>query len=243
MRVMSQDVWVRSAGLLFVMLLVGCERKVEETGGEEILRFKPEVGEEWVYEVRVTLDPSAQVPEGVVVMGTEGVKTSFRKTRRYLGMREPEEGVGEYHCFEVLKDGELSETEYALISEDGVFTKGVKEEGAELILMATPVKIVPTDVAPGEGWSLSLPDPNNPGGDPMMFRQFRYFGKETIVVLGKERKARRVQVEGRTGPLILQRDYWFVDGIGFVRERRSYYLPSKRVALMEEELVSHVQPE
>ncbi|MEM9081394.1 MAG: hypothetical protein AAGC74_11955 [Verrucomicrobiota bacterium] len=224
--------------------VVSCEKPevVQVEDGLPPLVFAPVVGEEWEFEVTVSLDPEAEISKDLVVSGPEGPRTTYKKLRRYVGRKEPEKGKGFYHCFEVYKEGELAEYEFMELNRLGIHARGWQQAGQSLILMNSPAMVVPSLEDAGAVWSLSLPNPNNPSGPPMMFREFRYFGIEPVEV-GKEfLQGRRVQVQGQTGPLSLQRDYWFVDNLGYVKERKAYYLPSKRVALMEEKLVAHRKP-
>lgn len=231
--------------LLFsgVALLAGCQKKrPSETVVEERV-FTPKVGESWTYQVDVILDPTADLPEGIIERGPEGVLTRYSKQRFYRGLKEMDDKGEMTHCFEVFKDGLLFETEFSLFNDEGIFSRGWKKSDESLIVMAPPVLLVPSKFQPGVTWTMSLPNPNDPSGPPMFHRQFQYFGEETITIMNQSMVAHRVKVFGKTGPVELQRDFWFSDRIGFLKERRAYYIPSKRIALFDEELVEHEVPE
>ncbi len=232
--------------LLATVLLTACreepEPEAEETPAISRVRFTPTEGERWIYKVEVSLDPEARVPTGLVG-GAEGASSDYLKERVYLGLKPIEAGSDELaHCFEVSKGGRKEELEFSLITEEGILTRAWQEAGKERILMP-PVLMVPAKLDPGSLWDMNLPNPNDPGGPPMFYRQFRYFGMEDVLVLGQNQKAHRVKVFGKTGQLELQRDFWFVDQLGIVKERKAYYAQKKRLALVEETLTKHDKPE
>lgn len=227
--------------LLATVLLAACREEPEPDKKPAIdqVRFSPKEGERWIYKVEVSLDPSARIPTGLIDGGEEGPSSTYVKERVYLGQRIVEAGKTEKaHCFEILKDGRKRELEFSIINEDGILTRAWQEAGKERFVM-DPVLLVPAQLVPGSVWSMSLPNPNDPGGPPMFSRQFQYFGIEELLVMGQPKKAHRVKVYGRTGPLNLQRDYWFVDQLGLVKERKAYYSDEARVALVEETLSKH----
>lgn len=233
--------------LLATVLFTACrdQAEIRPEGGpaNSQIRFNPIKGERWVYKVEVNLDPEAQVPAGVLEEGPEGVTSDYQKERVYLGLQPVQADSEEMaHCFEVLKGGRRAELEFSLINEEGILTRAWQEAGKERILMP-PILMVPANLAPGSIWNMSLPNPNDPGGTPMFFRQFRYFGIEDLLVLGQKRQAHRVKVFGKTGQLELQRDFWFVEQLGIVKERKAYYAQEKRLVLVEETLTEHRKPE
>lgn len=233
--------------LLATVLFTACreESKSEPSKKPTIaqVRFSPAEGERWVYKVEVGLDPGAQIPAGIADVGPEGVSSDYRKERVYLGLKPVEAESKEMaHCFEVFKGGRKQELEFSLINEEGILTRAWQEAGKERILMP-PVLLVPAKLSPGSIWEMNLPNPNDPGGVPMFYRQFRYFGLEEIQVMGQSRHAHRVKIFGKTGQLELQRDFWFVDQLGIVKERKAYYAQEKRLVLVEETLIEHRVPE
>jgi hypothetical protein len=217
------------------------EKAQVETQSKRIY-FEPEVGESWRYEVTVRLDPAVNLPAGVVEIGPEGSRTEFAKERRYLGKQIPAEGYGKAHAFAIFKEGKQVETEFSLFTEEGIMARGTKKTDEAAFILDPPVLVVPEKLELSASWPLELPNPNDPTGPPMVSRQFQYLGTETIQILGGRQEAYHVKVFGKTGPVQMQRDYWFVNQIGFVKERRAYYLGGQRVALLEEELVEHNQP-
>jgi hypothetical protein len=229
--------------LLSLAAFSSCQKEEipAETRSERIY-FDPEVGETWRYEVTVRLDPGVSLPEGIVETGPEGSRTEFTKESRYLGERVPAEGYAEAHAFAIFKEGQRIQTEFSLFTEEGILTRGVKKTDEPAFVLDPPVLLVPEKLELAAVWPLELPNPNDPTGPPMVSRQFQYLGKEAIQTLGGRQEAHHVKVLGKTGPVRMQRDYWFVNRIGFVRERRAYYLDDRRVALLEEELVEHLQP-
>ena len=231
--------------LLATFLLTACREDPgpETQAGIEPILLSPSEGERWVYKVEVSLDPTAQIPSGVIDAGPEGSETTYQKERRYLGLKPLKANSDEQaHCFEISKDRRVQELEFSLIDERGISTRAWQEAGKERILMEA-VLLVPTSEVPGSVWSMSLPDPNDPGGAPMFYRQFQYYGLEEILVMGQSQKAHRIKVFGKTGPVELQRDFWFVNQLGFVKERKSYYSEKTRLALIEEVLIEHYLPE
>lgn len=231
--------------LLATVLLISCRKEPAsgETAEVESVLLSPREGERWVYQVEVALDPTAQIPSEIIDVGSEGATTSYQKERRYLGLKplqatEDEEA----HCFEIMKADRVEELEFSVIDKEGVSTRGWQKAGKDRILMEA-VLLVPANQVPGTVWSKSLPNPNDPGGAPMFYRQFQYFGLEELMVMGQSRKAHRVKVFGKTGPVELQRDYWFVNHLGFVKERKSYFSQQKRLAFIEEVLIEHHVPE
>ena len=231
--------------LLFATLLLTACREESESLKEipvDQVRFSPEVGEKWVYKVEVSLDPTARVPSGLIEAGPEGSETTYQKERVYLGQLPVEEGSEEMtYGFEVSKNGRKQEREFCLVTEEGIFSRAWQEAGKERIIM-DPILLIPAEKVPGSVWDASLPNPNDPGGPPMFYRRFNYYGIEEIQVMGQSRKAHRVKVYGKTGPLKLQRDFWFVDQLGWVKERKAYYSDESRLALIEETLVEHIVP-
>ena len=232
--------------LLFTALLsTACQEESEAMKEAPVdqVRFSPQVGEKWIYKVRVSLDPTAQLPSSLIEAGPEGTETTFEKERVYLGQLPVEEGSEETaYCFEVSKNGRKHEREFCLVNEEGIFSRAWQEADKERIVM-DPILLVPAEKVPGAVWDAALPNPNDPGGPPMFYRRFHYFGIEEIQVMGQAREAHRVKVYGKTGPIKLQRDYWFVDQLGFVKERKAYYSDDRRLSLIEETLVDHVLPE
>lgn len=231
--------------LLTTLFFVACRDKPEAKKEASIdqVRFSPEEGEKWIYKVEVSLDPSAHVPSGLIEAGPEGSESSYQKERVYLGQRPVEAGSKEMtYCFEISKKNQKQEREFSLINSEGILSRAWQEVGKERIIM-DPILLVPAKLVPGAVWDASLPNPNDPGGAPMFYRRFQYYGIEEIQVLGQSQRAHRVKVYGKTGPLELQRDYWFVDQLGFVKERKAYYSQEKRLALVEETLVKHERPE
>ena len=232
--------------LLFAtLLLTACqdESPAEMEVSADQVRFSPQVGEKWTYKVEVSLDPAARVPAGLIEAGPEGSETSYQKERVYLGQVPLEKGSKEMtYGFEVSKNGRKYEREFCLVNEQGILSRAWQEAGKERIIM-DPILLVPAEKVPGSVWDAGLPNPNDPGGPPMFYRRFHYYGIEEIQVLGQTQQAHRVKVYGKTGPIQLQRDYWFVDQLGFVKERKAYYSDESRLALIEETLVKHVRPE
>ncbi|MGJ8725906.1 MAG: hypothetical protein ACSHYB_15230 [Roseibacillus sp.] len=231
--------------LLTALFFAACREKTESPKESSIdqVRFTPQEGEKWVYKVEISLDPTARVPSGVIDAGPEGSESTYQKERVYLGQRPVKEGSKEMaHCFEISKNGRKQEQEFSLINGEGILSRAWQEAGKERIIM-DPILLVPAKKVPGAVWDASLPNPNDPGGPPMFYRRFHYYGIEEIQVMGQPRRAHRVKVLGKTGPLQLQRDFWFVDQLGFVKERKAYYSEESRLALVEESLVEHVRPE
>lgn len=232
--------------LLATALLLACREEPEadipaQTSIAQV-RFTPQEGERWVYQVEVNLDPGARIAAEIVEAGPEGASSKYQKERVYLGQMPVAEGTEEKaHCFEITKGGKKEELEFLLISEEGLLTRAWQPAGGERILM-DPVLLVPAQLPPGSIWSMNLPNPNDPGGPPMFYRQFRYFGMEEVQVMGQSRQAHRVKIFGKTGGLELQRDFWFVDQLGIVKERKAYYAQEKRLALVEEFLLEHESP-
>ncbi len=229
--------------LLVPCLLMACRDQAKKEEEKDSLsgqvRFSPEEGERWVYQVEVRLDPDARTTKGVVESGPEGAVSDYLKERVCLGLKQVVDGSSELaHCFQVSEGGNVRQLEFILIDDKGISTRAWQESGRERILM-NPIVLIPSQEPPGATWAMSLPNPNDPGGDPMFSRQFRYFGLEKLQVLGEDRSAHRVKVVGRTGALLLQRDFWFVDQLGIVKERKAYYSEEKRVALVEEELTEY----
>lgn len=229
--------------LLLAFLSPSCrkEESLPQTQSQN-LRFNPVVGESWTYEVTVRLAPGAQLPTGSEPAGPEGVVTKFTKIRRYVGEGVPTPDFEKAHTFEIYRDGELSEIEYSLFTPEGIFARGSKATGQSAFLLEPPVLLIPEDLAISSVWEVSLPNTNNPSGPPMVQRKFQYRGVGPIQVMGEGVQAHHVKVIGKTGPLQMQRDFWFVNSLGFVKERRSYYLDGKRVSLMEEVLTDHELP-
>lgn len=229
--------------LSLALVLPSCRQRATlvETQSQNV-RFDPVVGESWTYEVTVRLSPGAKLPEGAGPAGPEGAVTKFTKTRRYIGEQVPGENFPKAHVFEVFKDGELSETEFSLFTPDGIYASGSKTTGQSALMLEPPVLLVPEKLAMSSVWEVELPNTNDPSGPPMIQRKYQYRGVEPIQVLGSQHQAHHVKVIGQTGPLQVQRDYWFVNSIGFVKERRGYYINGKRVTLMEEELKDHDIP-
>ncbi len=226
-------------------LLISCEKKKEqsEEGNLEELIFNPVVGESWKFEGTITLDPSARNLEGLLAEGNEGSSNTYQKERRYLGLKPLEDGSEKMaHNFEIRENNKVKSLEFGIVNQQGIMTLGGQEAGKERLLLAEPILLIPADDVPGSIWSISVPNPNDLDGDPMFARQFRYFGTEQIEILGQVRKAYRVKSFGRTGDLKLQRDFWFVSNLGFVKERKAYYAQKKRLALIEEILVAHDVP-
>lgn len=244
---------LKTAFLLLLLLSPAC-RKQEEPKKKAIdqVRFAPVEGETWTYKVDVQLDPSARLPAGLIDTGAEGSDSTYQKVRRYLGLLPVTAGSEEMaHCFEVSKDNRVEEREFSLFTEKGILARAWQKSGGERMVFE-PTVLVPAQEPPGAVWSLSVVDPNNPSGSAMFARQFQYFGKEELLVMGQKLSAHRVKSSGKTGPLHLQRDFWFVDMLGFVKERKAYYLiiesdteenSSRRIALIEEVLVDHQVPE
>lgn len=228
--------------LLLSILLPSCRERVAPETQSENVRFAPVVGESWTYEVTVRLSPGAQLPEGSAQAGPEGSVTKSHKIRRYVGEQVPEENFTKAHTFEVYQEGELSETEFSLFTPEGIFTSGSRKEGQAALLLDPPVLLVPENLPLSAVWDLALPNPNDPSGPPMIQRKFQYRGLEPLQVMGEKKMAHHVKVVGTTGPVQLQRDFWFVNSIGFVKERRGYYANGKRLALMEEVLIEHEIP-
>ncbi|MDP0492102.1 MAG: hypothetical protein Q7Q71_13720 [Verrucomicrobiota bacterium JB023] len=236
------EIFTRLAFGALAVILTGCLEEKKQTAEPSALLFSPRVGEEWVYEVKVTLDRSAQIPEGLLERGPEGIKENYQKTRTYRGIVEPAEGAGELSCFEVRKDGGEPEYEYVILRSDAILAKGGKLGDDAPVILQKPLTLWKTSAKAGDAWGESLPDEAQPDGPPLMSRLFRYLGEEEIEVLGKTMKARHLRMEGNTGPLLLRHDYWFVDRIGYVKERRSYFSSDKRLMVMEEHLVEHNRP-
>lgn len=232
--------------LLAIFLITACEKEenapVELKGPGLILNLVE--GEIWTYQVDVTLDPSARNASGQLKAGSEGVVSSYEKVRRYLGLKPIEADSEELaHCFEVSEGGKVKELEFCLIDERGVLAVASQKNGEQRFIMAEPFPMIPVDKVPGSAWSFSLPDTNDPGGAPMISRDFQYFGEEELTVLGEVRKAHRIRLIGKTGKTgQFQRDYWFVNQLGFVKERKSRFVQGKRLALFEESLISHERP-
>lgn len=229
------------AAILITSLTTSCrEEESGDDGKVDRLRFNPVEGESWVYDVEVTLDPSARNLKGSIDIGPEGGNSRYEKVRHYLGLKPVADGSEELaHCFEVSKEGKVQEREFSQMTDRGIVTRAWQEAGKERLIMDEPILLVPAKKVPGSLWSRRVPNPNDPAGPPMFSRQFQYFGLEEILVLGEKRNAHRVKVVGITGQLELQRDFWFVNQIGFVKERKAYYSQKKRLILVEETLVSH----
>ena len=231
--------------LLTTFFCASCEETSDSQKKQSIdqLRFSPQVGEKWVYKVEVSYDTKERLPLGLIEAGPEGGESSFLKESVYLGQRPlMAESKELTYCFEVSKNGRKEELEFSLITGDGIFSRAWQKAGKERIIV-DPVLLVPAKKPPGSVWEASLPNPNDPGGPPMFYRRFYYYGTEEVQVMGQTLRAHRVKVHGKTGPLQLQRDYWFVDQLGFVKERKAYYSDEKRLALIEETLVEHVRPD
>lgn len=204
----------------------------------------PVVGETWIYDATVKLDSGAKGFENVLQEGPDGeFRTYYQKGRRFLGMQAPKEGVEPAFCFEVTQNQEPIEREYCFITEEGIFSRGSRKIGQALMYFEPPILMIPAQRLPGEGWQMELPNPNDPSGPPMVFRRFSYFGLEKIEVMGREEEAHRVKIYGKTGPLEIQRDIWYSNRLGFVKDRKAYFLPDRRLALIEEILVEHNLPE
>ncbi|MFC0017611.1 hypothetical protein [Roseibacillus persicicus] len=248
---------VATALFLTLFLNSACREKSGEKEGAAKMgvaqvRFSPAEGETWTYKAEVKLDPSARFPAGLIDTGPEGSASTFQKTRRYLGLMPVTADSDEKaHCFEISKDGRVEEREFSIFNEEGILARAWQKAGGERMVIE-PTVLVPAQEPPGSVWSREVPDPNNPSGSPMFSRQFQYFGKEQLQVMGQSQTAHRVKISGKTGPLHLQRDLWFVDNLGFVKERKAYYLiiesdaeasSNKRIALIEEILVQHEIPE
>ena len=232
--------------LALPLLVIACKEETDPQDQAKIerLRFSPVENERWVYKVAVTLDPSARNEDGKIESGSEGVTSSYEKVRRYLGAKPVQEGSEVLaDCFEVSKAGKVEELEFNQMTEEGLVTLAWQEKGGERLVLAEPVLVFPAKKVPGSLWALSQPNPNDPDGHPMFSRQFQYFGIEEVEVMGDTRKAHRVKIVGRTGQFGIQRDLWFVNQLGIVKERVARYGGKKRLALFEEVLVAHERPE
>ena len=245
-RLGDMKAFIKISLLLSLALIASSCRNTEQATKPEVLdrvRLSPVEGETWVYQVKVTLDSTdAQVPKSLLKFGPEGIKTSYEKRRRYLGLRAPREGAEKVYCFEITEDGKVTELEYTFQTEEGIFTRGSQKVGQTLMLMEPPVLIIPAQRLPGEGWQMGLPNPNDPTGPPMVFRRFSYFGVEELPVMNDVSAAHRVRILGKTGPIELQRDLYYSNKVGFVQDRRAYFSPEQRLALIEETLVEHIVP-
>lgn len=209
-----------------------------------VVSLSPVVGETWVYDATVKLDSGAKGFENVLEEGPDGeFRTFYQKSRRFLGMKTPKEGVEPAYCFEVSQNEEPTEREYSVVTEEGIFSRGSQKTGQALMYFEPPILMIPAKRLPGEGWQMELPNPNDPSGPPMVFRRFSYFGVEKIQIMGSEEEAHRVKIYGKTGPLEIQRDIWYSNRLGFVKDRKAYFLPDRRLALIEEILVEHQVPE
>lgn len=211
---------------------------------ESALVLAPVVGETWTYQATVKLDGGAQGFESVLEPGSDGgFRSSYEKERRFVGMEAPQEGAEPAFCFEIILNDKPAEREYSLITEEGIFSRGSQKSGQALMFFDPPILLIPAKLLPGEGWEMGLPNPNDPSGPPMVSRRFSYFGIEKLEVMGREEEAHRVKIHGKTGPIEIQRDLWYSNTLGFIKDRKSYYLPDRRLALIEENLIEHKVPE
>ena len=177
-----------------------------------------------------------EVRDGMVVHHFSRKKVYEGKSRAHI-----DEGL--WDTFSNYRGSELQQREYFEILPTQILLCGSKREGekpAEVKRLKPPLLLVDRAHSGGESWSLTTEATESA---PASQRTFRIFGKEAVEVPAGRFEALKVDVTGRSGELEILQAFWFVEGVGFVKEEKVYYTDEEVVLRERAELRAFIPAE
>ncbi len=226
------------ASMALTSLSLAQEKKAEV--GEHILKLSP--GDRWEYLVTVQAPKGAKMPEaeGVTVKEVpDGIQSQFTKVRIYEGKKQIKPEGESLDTFRMERNGKAEELEFSDVRSGAIYARGWKKEGdkpGEVFLLTKPLLMVASTNEAGHQWEIKAGDGRT---TPVFNRKFRVFGHEKVSVPAGEFEAIRVEVTGASGMTEIKRTYWFAEGVGFVKEEKTYYSKTTRLIHQVMELAKY----
>lgn len=216
--------------------------QAEEPPEKNKVLWNPSAGDTWTYKITLEVAKDTTIPsdiEGQVIEELEGkIRTTYLQTAVYHGLLPISEDGPKAHAFYFSNGKQLEEIQYMLIEGNMVKAMASKQEGKKprkLISLSIPIPLVDVSWKGGESFPVMM-DQVVEDKQIRMSRMFRAIGWEQVETDAGDFKALHVQVTGMNGGLELKRSYWFVPGVGFIKEDKKYYLADKMILRQVREL-------
>lgn len=125
--------------------------------------------------------------------------------------------------FETTAEGEVIQTQFIRLEEDGVRLHGRAAQGAPVSTFVPPRQLLPAPLALGTTWELE----DDVAGLAMV-QKFKVVGSERVRVPAGEFRAFRLRAE-EPWPLAISVERWFAPGTGFVKDVTTTRGPTGRL--------------